>query len=56
MGPKMDNLTEKPIIKKLAEKYGKSEVQILLAWGLSRDYVVIPKATSEEHLRENFEA
>jgi len=56
MGPKGDVLTEKPLIKALAQKYGRSESQILLNWGLSRGHVVIPKATSHEHQEENFKA
>jgi len=45
-----------PLVIELAKKYEKTPVQILLAWGLSRGYAVIPKASSEAHQRENYEA
>jgi len=41
-------------VKDLAEKYKKTPLQIILRWGLDRGHVVIPKATSLEHLEENF--
>lgn len=56
IGPKTDNLTELPLIKELAAKYGRSETQILLNWGLSRDYVVIPKSVNLDHQIDNFKA
>lgn len=40
----------------IANKYKKTPVQIILAWGLSRGYAVIAKAASEAQQRENFEA
>ena len=48
-GPVSDDLTKDSLIKELALKYGKSETQVILNWGLSRNYAVIPKATSLEH-------
>lgn len=46
-----------PEISEIADKHDVSEAQVSLAWLLSKDNVcVIPKATSESHLRENFEA
>lgn len=56
MGPKGDNLTEKPIIQQMAAKYGKSEAQVLLNWGLCRGHTVIPKASNLDHQAENFAA
>ena len=35
-----------PLILELAIKYGKTPIQIILAWGLCRGYAVIPKASS----------
>ena len=46
-------LFEESIIKKLAKKYSKTEAQILLRWALQKSTIVIPKASSESHLREN---
>lgn len=47
---------ESPVLQKLAEKHGKTAGQIALAWCLKNNYIVIPKATSEKHLQENFAA
>lgn len=44
-------------IRQIADKYGISPAQVSLAWLLSYDIVhPIPKATSQEHIRENYEA
>jgi len=40
-------------IKELADEYGKTPAQISLKWILQKGAVPIPKASSEEHLREN---
>lgn len=48
------NLVDHDLIKQLAEKYQKTPVQILLCWGLSRGYAVIPKSSNEERQKENF--
>jgi 2,5-diketo-D-gluconate reductase B len=46
-----------PEIQEVAEKHGVSEAQVSLAWLMEKDnVVVIPKASSEEHIRDNFEA
>jgi 2,5-diketo-D-gluconate reductase B len=46
-----------PEITEIANKHSVSEAQVSLAWLLEKDnVVVIPKATSETHLQENFEA
>lgn len=39
----------------LAKLYGKTPAQILLRWCLDKQTVPLPKASSEQHLRENFE-
>jgi len=46
---RMDNV----LIKELAIKYTRTPAQIMLRWALQMGAVVIPKAISEEHLREN---
>ncbi|WP_117594643.1 aldo/keto reductase [Haloprofundus halophilus] len=44
-------------IREIAEKHDASPAQVALAWLLSKDEVApIPKATGEEHIRQNFEA
>jgi len=42
-------------LKRLGEKYGKTASQISLKWLLERGMIVIPKAVSKEHLKENLE-
>lgn len=39
----------------LAEKYGKTPSQIILRWHIQRRNIVFPKATSDEHMRENLQ-
>ena len=46
-----------PEIQEVAEKHDVSEAQVSLAWLMDKENVVaIPKASSEEHIRDNFEA
>lgn len=40
----------------LAEKKNATPAQVVLAWGIRRGTVVIPKSTSDQHLRENVAA
>ena len=42
-------------VTKIAEKYGKSEAQILLRFLIQRGIPVIPKASSPERMKENLE-
>lgn len=49
-------LTEREEILSIAERYGKTPVQILLKWASMQGYGVIPKSTNVEHLQENLEA
>ncbi len=42
-----------PVLKTLAEKYGKSTAQIMLRWHLQRGVSVIPKTTRKQRLVEN---
>jgi 2,5-diketo-D-gluconate reductase B len=46
-----------PEIQEVAKKHGVSEAQVSLAWLLSKDRIrVIPKASSPDHIRDNFAA
>ncbi|CAK1359544.1 D-galacturonate reductase [Cercospora beticola] len=52
--------TDSPLYKnqtlaKLAEKKGKTVQQVLLQWGLSRGYSVIPKSTSPNRIAANYD-
>jgi diketogulonate reductase-like aldo/keto reductase len=42
-------------LQSLGTKYGKSVVQIMLNFGVSRGYAVIPKANGLDHQKENME-
>ncbi|XP_047994533.1 1,5-anhydro-D-fructose reductase-like [Leguminivora glycinivorella] len=44
-----------PIVKEIADKYGKTPAQVLLHFLVKQDIVVIPKSTSEHRLKENME-
>jgi len=44
-----DNL----IIRQIAQKYQKSPAQITIRWLTQQNIITIPKASSEEHLKEN---
>jgi 2,5-diketo-D-gluconate reductase A len=41
--------------KQMANKYGVSEAQILLRWGVQNGYAVIPKSTNEERIKQNID-
>jgi diketogulonate reductase-like aldo/keto reductase len=43
-----------PVITSLAEKYGKTPAQVILAWHLQLGNVVIPKSVTPARIRENF--
>lgn len=50
-------VTEVEEIREVAEKHDASPQQVSLAWLASKENVAaIPKATSEEHIRDNYEA
>jgi diketogulonate reductase-like aldo/keto reductase len=41
------------LLKKLAEKYGKTIVQIVLRWNLQKGIVTIPKSSNPERIKSN---
>lgn len=47
-------LLEEPLFAKLAEKYGKSNAQIILRWHIQSGNVVIPGSRNPDHIRDNF--
>jgi alcohol dehydrogenase (NADP+) len=49
-------LLEDKKVLELAEKHGCSAAQILIAYSISREIVVIPKSTNKERIKQNFEA
>ena len=46
-------LLEEPIVKELAEKYGKSAAQVILRWHTQVGNIVIPGSTNPEHIKAN---
>ena len=42
-----------PILKEIAEKYGKTPAQIILRWNVQQGVIVIPKSVHKERMREN---
>lgn len=50
------NVLDIPLLNELGEKYGKSASQIALRWLIEQEQVVvIPKASSREHLEQNMD-
>lgn len=41
--------------KAMAQKYGVTEAQVLLRWGLQKGYAVLPKSTNPARIRQNFD-
>jgi 2,5-diketo-D-gluconate reductase B len=48
-------LKAEPLFAKIGAKYGKTGPQVILRWLLQKKIPVIPKASSEKHLRENLD-
>lgn len=48
-------LLEEPLLAKLAEKYDKSNAQIILRWHIQSGNVVIPGSKNPDHIRDNFD-
>ncbi len=47
---------EIPEVQQIAKKYSASEAQIIIAWLLSRNLIVIPKATNPQRIEENYQS
>jgi diketogulonate reductase-like aldo/keto reductase len=45
-----------PILSEIADTHGISEAQVSLAWLREKGIAAIPKATSETHIRDNWES
>ena len=48
-------LLEEPVVKGLAEKYGKSTAQVILRWHTQVGNIVIPGSTNPEHIKVNLD-
>lgn len=49
-------LLENPVVLTVAQKHSCSAAQVILAWGMARNTVVIPKSVKPHRLKENFDA
>ncbi|KAG1472493.1 hypothetical protein G6F56_001504 [Rhizopus delemar] len=47
------NILDDPVVLKIAEKYNKTPVQVLLNYGVNRGYAVIPKSVTESRIEAN---
>lgn len=48
-------LMNEHIFTELAEKYGKSNAQIILRWHIQKGHVIFPKSTNPKHMAENID-
>ncbi len=48
-------LISEPVFAKLAEKYGKSNAQVILRWHIQAGNIVIPGSKNPDHIRDNFD-
>ncbi|GHV97708.1 oxidoreductase [Lactobacillus nasalidis] len=48
-------LIDEPLFTKLGQKYGKTNVQVILRWHIQEGNVVFPKTTNPRHMQENFD-
>ena len=48
-------LISEPVFTKLAEKYGKSNAQVILRWHIQAGNIVIPGSKNPDHIRDNFD-
>ncbi|PSP66594.1 aldo/keto reductase [Halobacteriales archaeon QH_8_67_27] len=46
---------EDDVVQELADRYDKQPAQIVLKWAIERGIVVLPKSSSPEHVRANFD-
>ncbi|KPQ19516.1 MAG: alcohol dehydrogenase (NADP+) Adh [Algoriphagus marincola HL-49] len=49
-------LLSNPVVKEIAKKHGVSEGQVLIAWSIARNIVVIPKSVNQSRIIENLKA
>lgn len=49
-------LLERPEVSSIADKYGRTEAQVLLRWAMQHGFVVIPKSSNLDHMRLNLES
>ncbi len=50
-----ERVTTNPELNALADKLGVTLAQILIAWGIKRGYVVLPKSSDPSRIKSNFQ-
>lgn len=55
LGHGAKDLIEESVFTRLAKKYRKSNVQIILRWHIQAGNIVFPKTTNPEHMKDNFD-
>ncbi len=48
-------LINEAVFTKLAEKYGKTNVQIILRWHIQQGNIIFPKTANPQHMKDNFD-
>lgn len=48
-------LINEPLFARLAAKYGKSNVQIILRWHIQEGNIVFPRSTNPQHIKDNID-
>lgn len=51
----LKGMFQEPVLKRLAEKHGKTPAQIILRWDIQRGVAVIPKSVHRERMEENLD-
>jgi 2,5-diketo-D-gluconate reductase A len=54
-GMTADGASAESPFKTMAKRYGVSEAQVLLRWGIQKGYAVLPKSTNTERIRQNID-
>ncbi|MEY2439888.1 MAG: hypothetical protein QOI34_1273, partial [Verrucomicrobiota bacterium] len=55
-GRTQKRMLDDPTLQSIASRHDATPAQIALAWLIQQEVVVIPKASTSEHVRENHEA
>ena len=51
----MKGMFTEPVLRKIAEKHGKTPAQVILRWNVQQGVIVIPKSVHRERMEENLD-